>query len=92
MLARIKNAAALHTPSHLQSFNQHLPDFGPVYASAQTRNFASGSADYIDILVATEMDETIVDALGNRLDIASSHELQRISSGLAETFIHFIPL
>ena len=65
MLPKIKNAAALHTPSHLQAFNKKLPDFGPYYAVDQTRNIAWGTSDYIDILGATDMDETIVDSVGN---------------------------
>lgn len=65
MLAKIKNAAALHTPSHLQIFNRRLPEFGPVYCPQQSRTFASGPSDYIDILIATEMDETVIDASGS---------------------------
>jgi len=64
MLPKIKNAAALHTPSHLLTFNKKLADFGPYYATEQTRSFASGTSDYIDILIATELDETIVDSAG----------------------------
>lgn len=75
MLAKIKNAAALHTPARLKGFNAHLSDFGPVYATTQTRNFACSSSEYIDILVSTEMDETVVDSLGKPCNLVARKRL-----------------
>ena len=66
MLAKIKNAHALHTTSRTKGFNSHLPDFSPVYSKSQRRMFACSEDEYIDIWVSTDLDETVVDETGKR--------------------------
>jgi hypothetical protein len=67
MVAHVKSAQALLTTSRLKGFNSRLPDFGPVYATSQSRTFACPEDHYIDILISTDMDEIIIDETGRLL-------------------------